>query len=77
MLTFRFQQIGWRERSRKIILFSTDAGFHYAGDGKLAGIVEPNDGYCHMENNRYTHSEIQDYPSLSQINAKIQDNKVN
>ena len=29
-------------------MFSTDAGFHYAGDGKLGGIVKPNDGNCHL-----------------------------
>lgn len=23
---------------------------------KLAGIVEPNDGLCHLENKRYSHS---------------------
>lgn len=28
-------QIGWRERARKLLVFSTDAGFHYAGDGKV------------------------------------------
>lgn len=28
-------QIGWRERARRLLLFSTDAGFHYAGDGKV------------------------------------------
>ena len=28
-------EIGWRENSRKMLLFSTDAGFHYAGDGKV------------------------------------------
>ena len=37
-------QINWKPLSRKIILFATDSGFHYAGDGKLGGIVEPNDG---------------------------------
>lgn len=29
------EQIGWRERARRLLLFSTDAGFHYAGDGKV------------------------------------------
>ena len=29
------QLIGWREVSRKLLLFITDAGFHYAGDGKV------------------------------------------
>lgn len=28
-------QIGWRENVRKLLVFSTDAGFHYAGDGKV------------------------------------------
>ena len=41
------------------------------GDGKLGGIVTPNDGACHMdEKGLYTHSELQDYPSVSQINHK-------
>ncbi|KAA0199416.1 hypothetical protein HAZT_HAZT010531 [Hyalella azteca] len=28
-------QIGWRDNARHLLLFSTDAGFHYAGDGKV------------------------------------------
>lgn len=71
------REIGWREKARRLLLFSTDSGFHYAGDGKLGGIVKPNDGRCHMENGEYTQSVHQDYPSLSQINAKIQEHKVN
>lgn len=27
--------IGWREKARRLLVFSTDAGFHYAGDGKV------------------------------------------
>lgn len=58
-------EIGWREKSRKLLVFSTDAGFHYAGDGKLGGIVKPNDGECHMDRNGvYTESVTQDYPSI-------------
>ncbi len=53
-------------------MFSTDAGFHYAGDGKLGGIVKPNDGICHLDSKGvYTHSTLQDYPSVSQINHKV------
>lgn len=48
-------QIGWRNVTR-LLVFSTDAGFHFAGDGKLGGIVLPNDGKCHLENNVYTMS---------------------
>ena len=28
-------KIGWREKARRLLVFSTDAGFHYAGDGKV------------------------------------------
>ncbi|XP_013146028.1 PREDICTED: integrin beta-PS [Papilio polytes] len=71
------REIGWREKARRLLVFSTDAGFHYAGDGKLGGIVQPNDGECHMENNSYTHSTIQDYPSISQINLKVKEHGIN
>ncbi|XP_014209848.1 integrin beta-PS isoform X2 [Copidosoma floridanum] len=71
-------EIQWREKARKLLLFSTDAGFHFAGDGKLSGIVKPNDGCCHLDRNGlYTHSTLQDYPSISQINLKVKENSVN
>ena len=35
------REIGWRDTARKMLLFSTDAGFHFAGDGKVMyGIKE-------------------------------------
>jgi len=71
-------QIGWREKARRLLVFSTDAGFHYAGDGKLGGIVKPNDGLCHLDTKgTYTHSSLQDYPSISQINLKVKQNAIN
>ncbi|KAJ8669749.1 hypothetical protein QAD02_001008 [Eretmocerus hayati] len=71
-------QIQWREKARKLLLYSTDAGFHFAGDGKLGGIVRPNDGCCHLDAfGRYTESEHQDYPSISQVNLKVKENSVN
>ena len=72
------REIGWREKSRKMLVFSTDSGFHYAGDGKLGGIVKPNDGECHLDRfGTYTESTSQDYPSISQINQKVQEHHVN
>lgn len=72
------EQIGWREKARRLLVFSTDAGFHYAGDGKLGGIVKPNDGLCHLDRSGlYTHSTTQDYPSISQINSKVKENHIN
>jgi len=29
------KKIGWRSQSRKLVVMSTDASFHYAGDGKV------------------------------------------
>ncbi|XP_064614126.1 integrin beta-1-like [Liolophura sinensis] len=72
------KEIGWRNPSRKMLLFSTDAGFHFAGDGKLGGIVKPNDGKCHLDSDGYyTESTNQDYPSISQLAAKISEENVN
>jgi len=71
------KEIGWRDKARRLLIFSTDAGFHYAGDGKLGGIVEPHDGLCHMSDNVYTHSSLLDYPSVAQINRKVKENSVN
>lgn len=71
-------EIGWREKARRLLVFSTDAEFHYAGDGKLGGIVKPNDGLCHLDGTGlYTHSSEQDYPSISQINRKVKENSIN
>lgn len=71
------EEIGWREQAHRLVVFSTDAEYHYAGDGKLGGIVKPNDGKCHMLNHSYTHSLIQDYPSVAHINAQVQENAMN
>ncbi|XP_018010341.1 integrin beta-6 [Hyalella azteca] len=63
------EQIRWRDEAAKILLYSTDAVFHYAGDGKLAGIAAPHDGACHMdrEGKVYTEALTLDYPSVYQI----------
>uniref|UniRef100_A0A8C6P9G3 Integrin beta n=1 Tax=Nothobranchius furzeri TaxID=105023 RepID=A0A8C6P9G3_NOTFU len=68
-------QIGWRNVTR-LLVFSTDAGFHFAGDGKLGGIVLPNDGKCHLENNIYTMSHYYDYPSIAHLVQKLSDNNI-
>ncbi|XP_027306336.1 integrin beta-1 isoform X1 [Anas acuta] len=68
-------QIGWRNVTR-LLVFSTDAGFHFAGDGKLGGIVLPNDGRCHLENNVYTMSHYYDYPSIAHLVQKLSENNI-
>jgi protocadherin alpha len=45
---------------------------------QLGGIIEPNDGECHLdEDGRYTHSTLQDYPSVMQLSNKVQNNSIN
>lgn len=40
--------------------------------------MKPNDGECHLdESGAYTESSSQDYPSVSQVNMKVQENHVN
>ncbi|XP_026136716.1 integrin beta-1-like isoform X2 [Carassius auratus] len=67
--------IGWRNVTR-LLVFSSDAGFHFAGDGKLGGIVRPNDGKCHLENNMYTMSHYFDYPTISQLVDTLSANNI-
>ncbi|CAH0556908.1 unnamed protein product [Brassicogethes aeneus] len=62
------KEINWRDDSRHIIILATDALSHMAGSGRLAGIVVPSDGKCHLHNGVYNESLNFDYPSLSHIN---------
>ncbi|XP_030310123.1 integrin beta-2 isoform X2 [Calypte anna] len=67
--------IGWRNVTR-LLVFATDDGFHFAGDGKLAGILIPNDGKCHLEDNMYKKSNEFDYPSVGQLVQKLAENNI-
>ncbi|XP_072566975.1 integrin beta-1-like [Paramormyrops kingsleyae] len=69
------EHIGWRNVTR-LLVFSTDAGFHFAGDGKLGGIVLPNDGKCHLEDNIYSMSHYYDYPSIAHLVQKLSENNI-
>ncbi|XP_052833084.1 integrin beta-1-like [Octopus bimaculoides] len=42
----------------------------------LGGLVLPNDGLCHLTNNKYTKAEAQDYPSVGHLAEVIEQNKV-
>ncbi|KAJ8012903.1 hypothetical protein DPEC_G00047710 [Dallia pectoralis] len=69
-------KIGWRDSSTKLIVLTTDDGFHMAGDGKLAGILEPNDERCYMENQIYSKSSVMDYPSVGQVATQLENNNI-
>ncbi|XP_060700363.1 integrin beta-4 isoform X2 [Hemiscyllium ocellatum] len=60
-------QIGWRNQSTHILVFSTESAFHYEADGSnvLSGILKRNDEHCHLDSKgSYTWHTLQDYPSI-------------
>uniref|UniRef100_UPI003AAB69CD integrin beta-3-like n=1 Tax=Centroberyx gerrardi TaxID=166262 RepID=UPI003AAB69CD len=72
------EKIGWRPDASHLLVFTTDAKTHIALDGRIAGIVHPNDGLCHLDsNNNYDKSTVLDYPSLALMNDKISENNIN
>uniref|UniRef100_A0A8D0CIR9 Integrin beta n=1 Tax=Scleropages formosus TaxID=113540 RepID=A0A8D0CIR9_SCLFO len=72
------EKIGWRQGASHLLVFTTDAKTHVALDGRLAGIVQPNDGQCHVgSDNSYNMSTTLDYPSLALINEKMSENNIN
>ncbi|XP_077474088.1 integrin beta-3-like isoform X2 [Stigmatopora argus] len=71
-------KIGWRPNASHLLVFTTDAKTHIALDGRLAGIVRPNDGRCHLGGGDvYDQSAISDYPSLGLLNEKMSENNIN
>ena len=65
---------GFRNNSRKIVIYMTDQGSHIAGDGRLGGIFTPNDGNCHTGSElpgHYTKSLDMDYPSIEQVSEAM------
>ncbi|XP_061911616.1 integrin beta-3-like isoform X1 [Entelurus aequoreus] len=72
------EQIGWRPGASHLLIFTSDAKTHVALDGRLAGIVRPNDGRCHLNSdNLYSMSTTMDYPSLALITEKMSENNIN
>uniref|UniRef100_A0A3B3C8U9 Integrin beta n=1 Tax=Oryzias melastigma TaxID=30732 RepID=A0A3B3C8U9_ORYME len=68
--------IGWRSEAKRLLLLMTDQPSHLALDSRLAGIVVPHDGLCHLENNVYTGSTKMDHPSLGQLSEKLLENRI-
>lgn len=61
------EQIGWRDLSTHLLVFSTESAFHYEADGAnvLSGILPRNDEGCHLDKKgKYTEDIKQDYPSV-------------
>nr|DBA19988.1 TPA: hypothetical protein GDO54_015730 [Pyxicephalus adspersus] len=69
------EKIGWRNVTR-LIVYATDDGFHIAGDGKLAAILTPNNGECHLDQNEYIKSNEYDYPSVGHLAQMLSKNNI-
>ncbi|XP_047426889.1 integrin beta-3a [Mugil cephalus] len=71
-------KIGWRPDASHLLVFTTDDKSHTALDGRFAGIVQPNDGQCHLDNeDTYNNSTVLDYPSLALMMEKMSENNIN
>lgn len=71
------ERIGWKNESRKLVLLLTNGLLHLAGDGKLAGLAQKADGFCHLDEKGFYKTEReQDYPSLEEIYRKLKKHKV-
>uniref|UniRef100_UPI00358E51B5 integrin beta-6-like isoform X3 n=1 Tax=Myxine glutinosa TaxID=7769 RepID=UPI00358E51B5 len=70
-------QIGWRSEAMHLLVYVTDADSHFALDGKMAGLVVPHDGQCHLnEQNMYDMDTRMDYPSLGMVIDKLTENNI-
>ncbi|KAK1881537.1 Integrin beta-4 [Dissostichus eleginoides] len=72
-------QIGWRDHSTHLLVFSTESAFHYETDGMnvLSGILKRNDELCHLdENDKYTEDIHQDYPSIPTLIRVLGDHNI-
>ncbi|XP_038645572.1 integrin beta-6 isoform X1 [Scyliorhinus canicula] len=71
------ERIGWRNDSLHMLVFVTDADTHFGMDSKLAGIVIPHDGKCHLDSkNKYAKSTTMEYPSLGQLIETLVENNI-
>ncbi|KAI4796048.1 hypothetical protein KUCAC02_029477, partial [Chaenocephalus aceratus] len=72
-------QIGWRDHSTHLLVFSTESAFHYETDGMnvLSGILKRNDEQCHLDaKQKYTQDIHQDYPSIPTLIRVLGDHNI-
>ncbi|XP_051873507.1 integrin beta-2-like [Pristis pectinata] len=70
------EQIGWRNVTR-LLVYTSDDGFHFAGDGKLGAILTPNDGKCHLNKDGFYEDNTKyDYPSVAELATKLAENNI-
>ncbi|KAM9738498.1 integrin beta-8 [Menidia menidia] len=69
-------EVGWRADAKRLLLLMTDQPSHLALDSRLAGIVVPHDGLCHLDKNVYAGSTKMDHPTLGQLSDKLLENYI-
>ncbi|KAI1891178.1 hypothetical protein AGOR_G00162260 [Albula goreensis] len=70
------EHIGWNNVTR-ILVYTSDDIFHMAGDGRLAGIYQPNDGKCHLNHDGfYSDASKYDYPSVGRLSSALSANNI-
>uniref|UniRef100_W5KB54 Integrin beta n=1 Tax=Astyanax mexicanus TaxID=7994 RepID=W5KB54_ASTMX len=70
------KDIGWRPEAKHLLLVMTDQPSHLALDSKLAGIVVPHDGRCHLVDNMYSQSANMEHPTIGQLAEKLLENNI-
>uniref|UniRef100_UPI0035902129 integrin beta-5-like isoform X2 n=1 Tax=Myxine glutinosa TaxID=7769 RepID=UPI0035902129 len=72
------EQLGWRKEATHLLLMATDASSHLPLDGRIAGLLQPHDGQCHLDSeNQYSATDRLDYPSLGLLGEKFSENNIN
>ena len=72
-------EVNWQKGRFKIMIYSSDNGFHVAGDGLVGGLFTPNDMSCHMKEVtrgkpfEYSMAKEMDYPSIGQIDHVLRE----
>jgi hypothetical protein len=68
----RANEIGFRDDAFKVVVLTTDAAFHKAGDGaKSAGIQKPNNGDAILDIGNFGPGTGEDFPSIAQTKAAL------
>ena len=69
-------EIGWRNNTKGIIVFLTNAPSHFGGDGLLGGLWKPYEHKCNLERTPKGFSGFNglntDYPSVSAVRYELQ-----
>lgn len=70
-VALREEEVGYRKDSRRVVVLSTDAEYHKAGDGLSGGIITANNGDTVLDGDPAGTGE--DYPGIDQLKGALQE----